>query len=123
MSKYVGMDLRLAQPPLPAAQKSNDVTDSTADDSYLCGTEEWRIAVPEVWGNAKCCWIKLSPLLKKVDETSPLLNSAEETPNVSSANDPNTFWPAYSSWKIGLWLENGNINFKDGIEKGIGSHL
>jgi hypothetical protein len=123
MSKYIGMDLRLAQPPLPAAKTANDGIQSTTDDAYLCGTETWKIAVPEIWGNAKCCWIDHSPLLEKPDETSPLLNSAQGAPNALLPIDANTWWPAYSPWKVGLWLENGKINFNDGEEKGLGSHM
>jgi hypothetical protein len=121
MSKWIGMDLRLAQPPLPAATQTDD---SKNDVSYLCGTEEWKIAVPEIWGDAKCCWINLSPLSKKSgDENTPLLSSAESRPDGLPAGDANAWWPSYAPWKVGLCIENGKINFKNGEEKGAGSRL
>lgn len=81
MSKYVGMDLRIAQPPLPAAVSSSgsasaDVQATSSEDeaAILCGTDEWRVAVPEVQGGAKCCWVKCTSLHGESDaERSPLL--------------------------------------------------
>jgi hypothetical protein len=120
MSKYVGMDLRLAQPPLPAATQADGSKD---DVSYLCGTEEWKIAVPEIWGNAKCCWVNYSPLSKKShNENTPLLSSAEDRPAGLAPGGADIWWPSYAPWRVGLWIENGKINFKDGEEEGAGNH-
>jgi len=132
MSKYVGLDTTLAQPPLPAAKSvrrkgfvSNEQTNGGEEESdILCGTEEWKIAVPEVWGRAKCCWISLNPTTASASEEpgeqQPLLGAMAQNVGSSPTSKENVWWPAYKPWRIGLWVENGKINFKDGFQEGIG---
>jgi hypothetical protein len=123
MSKYVGLDLRLAQPPLPAAESSLKVKSSPGEENeneddveYLCGTQDWKVSLPEIWGKGTCCWVDYSPIASKSrDETTPLMDSAEEP-----SSNLYTRWPAYSPWRIGLWIEKGNINFTDASEEGVG---
>lgn len=127
LSKYVGMDLRLAQPPLPAAQRSEREHESPTglesadEDELLCGTTAWKVAVPEMWGKAKCCWVNQASALKDEEaERRPLLSSEINSSSNARKDEVNDMWPAYEPWKIGLWMEDAKLNFTDGREDGIG---
>lgn len=97
VSRLIGMNLNLAQPPLPAASSTQNLLADNEDTEILCGTTEWRIASPEVWGKAKTCWVK-------VDEPT-------------EANRKG-WWPAYQPWSMGLWIKDGFINFRDAPASG-----
>jgi hypothetical protein len=120
ISKYVGIDLRLAQPPLPSAESTiSSDTDHTdvplsAGQEELCGTQVWRIIAPEVWGKAKCCWVKYAP-----DESKARQVAIESTPLLEEVDSNSSWWPAYKPWKVGLWIQYGKIDFKDGHEDGL----
>jgi hypothetical protein len=125
MSKYVGMDLRLAQPPLPAtpsSQKGDGLSvNGESEDQLICGTETWKIAVPEMWGKAKCCWVNLpQELCNEEAERRPLLTSELNSSSGPSDGDVGKMWPAYNPFKFGILMENATFNFTDGKEGGIG---
>lgn len=129
LSKYVGMDLRLAQPPLPAARHAaisgvppDDIPAEVGENpEYLCGTEEWRVSMPEIWGKAKCCWVdcpSLSSKANKTSEQSPLLEEIQPGSEASK----NIWWPTYKPWKVGLWMEGGQLNFSESHVQGVGNY-
>lgn len=111
ISKYVGMNLDLGQPPLPAGRStqgnelinvdgprqrrgSEQLLAENEDADVLCGTKDWKYAAPLIWGKAKLCWAQM-------DE--------------SVGADQKGWWPAYRPWRTGLLLENGFINFEDAV--------
>ncbi|KAF1985275.1 hypothetical protein K402DRAFT_455246 [Aulographum hederae CBS 113979] len=126
--KYVGIETRLAQPPLPASEASGDGREVTEDErtsgeAYLCGTKEWRVATPEVSGKGACCWVtqQNGEGPDAHGETTPLLSAG--TSDQTSTKVENEWWPNYAPWKIGVWIEDGRVSFVDSHEPGIGAKI
>lgn len=109
IAKYIGLDLRLAQPPLPSGSASPDLVDEYEESEHLCGTKDWKACLPEIWGRSALCWIDI----QKLEEDEVLIDVGTE----QSRKD---WWPAYKPWSIGAWIENGTFNFTDTEIPGLG---
>jgi hypothetical protein len=114
-AKWIGMDLRLAQPPLPSATGTK--SDKGEGAECLCGTEEWKVACPEIWGRARGCWVDV--------DFEPTASASEETPLLAEAEGEvgqiggKGWWPRYRPWSVGVFIEEGRRNFTDGVVEGV----
>lgn len=83
----------------------------------LCGTENWKVASPEIWGKAKGCWteVDFEPSVASSEHT-PLLEGNESVGEVGTVNG---MWPKYRPWKVGLYIEEGRMNFRDVEVEGV----
>ncbi|KAF2104078.1 hypothetical protein NA57DRAFT_70289 [Rhizodiscina lignyota] len=125
IAKYFGVEMCMAQPPLPSGVKSPKLLRSDEDPTPLCGTSEWRFAIPEVWGKASLCWVNQTVPSKQTP------NSAGQTSDGAEANETDRLlpqtdsensgvgWPSYRPWPVGLWIEEGKINFQDAHVDGL----
>jgi len=126
-AKWIGMDLRLCQPPLPTApqaQSGGEGEIKNEEVDYLCGTNEWKVAMPEVWGKAKCCRVDLSYSASSsvAQETTPLLGQQRDGEGLDpSRSSGDHWWPAYKTWSVGVFIEDGRINFNDASVEGVGA--
>jgi hypothetical protein len=123
-AKYVGLDLRLAQPPLPSGSETKDVSKSGEEEGeeFLCGTEEWKVAMPEIWGKAMGCWADVdfepsSTSSTTAQESTPLLAGVDE--DVVDDGGEKGWWPKYRPWRVGLFIEEGSMNFRDVEIEGV----
>jgi hypothetical protein len=106
MAKYVGVDMRLAQPPLPAGDQDPKSVDPNEVVDYLVGTDEWQGCITIFKGWSKLCSIDVQwPPSKSVSNKTPLLQ-----PEDVAEGD---WLPAYKLWSIGMWIENGTMDFRD----------
>jgi hypothetical protein len=103
LSKYVGLDLGLVQPPLP-----------TGEGPELVGTLQWaKVAAVEWSKKTSLGWFDLSQKKEGADEQDPLLgeqHSATEDTGVRYEN----FWPGLGRWRIGIKMEEAVIEFPEG---------
>jgi len=53
----------------------------------------------------------------EVQETTPLLGEAVASEEVGGGKDQ--WWPSYIPWKVGLYIEDGRINFSDAKVEGV----
>jgi len=88
----------------------------------LCGTSEWKVAMPEIWGKTKACWVDV--------DFEPSTAPSEETPLISEAagdvrqnEGGKKWWPKYRPWKVGVFIEEGKMNFKDDEVEGINKQI
>jgi hypothetical protein len=103
LSKYVGWDLGLVQPPLPVGEGPE-----------LVGTLHWaKVAAVEWSKKTSFGWFDLSQKKKGADEQDPLLgeqHNATEDVGVRYEN----FWPGLGRWRIGIKMEEAVIEFPEG---------
>lgn len=86
-SPYLGMDVTLVQPPLPASEKEGE--------KELCGTDKWTRTLPLVeCKQAQLAWVEV----EQPEDT-------EEEMSVAS------WWPKIKPWKVGMSLENSTMHF------------
>lgn len=111
------MDLRLAQPPLPSSKNGQGERDIEDGTDCLCGTEEWKVAVPEIWGGARPCWIEVD-FAPEVGEETALLEGMDTSPREERGNRK-AMWPEYRPWRVGLFIEEGRMNFRDMEVEGV----
>lgn len=130
IAKYVGLDMRLAQCPLPRGADAANLLADGEEDASLCGTTLWRACGPEVSGSSKLCWIDVKLPKEGVDKPP---RSRSEEGREATENDallpssPNGhkdgWWPNYKPWSVGLWVEGGSVSFEEIQVEGLGSNL
>jgi len=102
ISKCVGWDLGLVQPPLP-----------DGDGPELAGTLQWaKVAAVESSKKTSLGWFDLRQKKKGADEQSPLLGEqqiATEDVGVRYEN----FWPGLGRWRIGIKMEEAVMEFPE----------
>ena len=113
IATYSGVEMRMAQPPLPSAAGNLGLLAKGEDVESLCGTKEWRFAMPEVWGKASACWAKQVLPSKSASTSANGAEAGEQDALLGGARGEDAGWPAYQPWSVGLWIEDGKINFKD----------
>ncbi len=94
---WLGLNVHLVQPPLPASTK--------AGEEILCGTDDWMKLLPYMATNkARGMWvdIKESKARKEVDGESQALLGGKGNKG---------WFPDVKPWKIGLWLEDATLIF------------
>ncbi|TVY84801.1 hypothetical protein LSUE1_G000828 [Lachnellula suecica] len=108
ISKYVGLDLALVQPPLPEGK-------GVAGE--LPGTKEWCKIVPaEYSSKTSLGWWDLQR--KEATETEPLLGGGGgESRSVGEKN----WWPGLGRWRIGMKMKDADIEFPEGERWAAGS--
>lgn len=83
---WLGFDLHLVQPPLPAGE-----------DPELVGSEKWIKCLPVAKTNqARVMWFDMKQASKKDGEGEGEGKEAKTAEN---------FWPGIGRWRLGLWLE------------------
>lgn len=121
LAKYFGMDLRMAQPPLPAGAHSHKLLRNGEVAEHLCGTEKWRVADPKIEGRAKMCWVKQTVPLSSRNQSSDSSEATERDGLLQRDRAVEEgWWPAYQPWSLGMWIEEGKISFQDSHVDGVG---
>ncbi|KAI9854001.1 MAG: hypothetical protein M1813_001592 [Trichoglossum hirsutum] len=94
---YVGMDVFLVQPPLPAGDKPGEEE---------CGTTEWMGSMPYLYSSkARGMWVDA----KSAKDSEAQGESGEQQPLLDTS-ELESWWPESSKlWKIGLWLEEATL--------------
>jgi len=88
LSPYMGLDVALTQPPLPASGKDGE--------EELCGTDKWARSVPLVeCKRTQLAWVEVE---------QPEGEGEEERAAAS-------WWPKIKPWKVGMCLENASLGF------------
>ena len=107
IAKYVGLDLHLVQPPLPSGESAN---------AELPGTDRWCKIMPfEYSPKTSLGWWDLKQ--GSATESDPLLeNSEAQSPAGAEDTAPKhqNWWPGIGRWRIGLIMENAEIEFPEG---------
>lgn len=102
IAKYVGIDLSIVQPPLPAGNGSQD---------ELPGTEKWCQSGPlEYSRKTSLGWWDLKQ--GSANEEDPLLGRGDDCEGRKVEYE--NFWPGVGRWRIGLKMEDALINFPEG---------
>jgi hypothetical protein len=102
IAKYIGLDLNLVQPPLPKAESAL---------GELPGTDRWCSIMPgESSRKASVGWWDLKQ--GGCTENDSLLGSDGESTKVKEGYE--NWWPGSSRWKIGLVMEDSEIEFPQG---------
>lgn len=97
--RYIGMDTRIVQPPLPEGPSPE-----------LCGTDTWKRSNPIMYGRkTRVVWIdmkqppsQLKPASESTGEDNALLERSPKEEN---------WWPGLRRWHLGLWFEDAHLNF------------
>jgi hypothetical protein len=85
IAPYLGYDLHLTQPPLPASDKPGE--------EEICGTDKWMKTLPiVVCKKAKGCWVSVQQPIEGDDKSI-------------------RWWPKVEPFKMGLWLEGTDLTF------------
>lgn len=89
LAKYVGQDLRLAQPPLPHGG---------ADAEELVGTDKWCRVLPYQYSSKTSLgwWDLKQTAVSENDE---------------AGNRTANFWPGFGRWRIGMKMEDAILEF------------
>jgi hypothetical protein len=102
-AKYIGLDLRLAQPPLPQGAESVE---------ELPGTDRWRGMMPcEFSRKTSLGWWDLKQ--GNVTEEDSLLASGGDE---SDWEGYENFWPGIGRRRIGVKMEDAIIEFPEATE-------
>jgi hypothetical protein len=97
VTKYLGIDLHLAQPPLPEGKGSQ---------GELPGTDKWCKFLPvEYSKKASLGWwdMKQDPGLQR-----------EPTESDSQADIFENWWPGFGRWRLGSKMEDATVEFEVG---------
>lgn len=73
--------------------------------------------MPEIWGGARACWADVD-FANEVGEETALLGGADSSSR-DKCGSGKAEWPKYRPWSVGLFIEEGRINFRDGDVKGV----
>ncbi|KAE9368088.1 hypothetical protein N431DRAFT_548320 [Stipitochalara longipes BDJ] len=102
ISKYVGLDLGLVQPPLPEGKGPE-----------LVGTHQWcKIAPVESSKKSSLGWFDLRQSHEGSGEQEPLLRGQERSRLKEDQYE--NFWPGLGGWRIGVKMEDAIIDFPEG---------
>ncbi|KAE8444574.1 hypothetical protein EG329_014498 [Mollisiaceae sp. DMI_Dod_QoI] len=103
-AKYVGLDLDLAQPPLPEGQGVE-----------LVGTQRWCKIVPvETSKTTSLGWYDLRQRSEGAGERDPLLGADRGGTEGLGEEEWENFWPGLGRWRIGIKMEDTVIGFPEG---------
>jgi hypothetical protein len=103
VAQYIGLDLRLAQPPLPQG---------TENVEELAGTDRWRGVMPyEFSRKTSLGWWDLKQ--GNVTEEDSLLASGGDE---SAWEGYENFWPGFGRRRIGVKMEDAIIEFPEATE-------
>lgn len=110
MTKYLGLDLHVVQPPLPEGKSSL---------GELPGTEGWSKVFPlEYSSRTSLGWWDLRqdiPKGEEVTERDPLLGSGGDGGEGEQAGTGfENWWPGFGRWRIGLKMEDTTLFFDEG---------
>ena len=95
---YLGLDIHLAQPPLPASEK--------AGEEELTGSDGWLKALPYLYSpKARLMWIDVQQPAGRRDPSS----HEDVDGSFHNVEDAQKWWPAIKPWNVGLWLEDATI--------------
>jgi hypothetical protein len=102
---YLGFDVHLLQPPLPASSISPSAIEgeggTVKEGSEVAGTNEWRMVLPKAYTKwAKCA---------SVDMRQSDGNGKDGKGKEGSDN----WWPGMMRWTLGLWIEDGTLEFPE----------
>jgi len=109
LTSVLGWDLRLVQPPLPEGKGVDGFVgvdgEGNGDGNELCGTKEWKVTNPSVWGKrGKGMWI--------LDVKMGLIANGGEAPDESDGGGGEDGWfPSVKPLKVGLWVEEATLEF------------
>ncbi|KAI9817142.1 MAG: hypothetical protein M1827_001254 [Pycnora praestabilis] len=96
---WVGVDSTLVQPPLPASKESGE--------EFLCGTNLWAKTPPQLHSRrARGMWVEINENKVKKDESK-----ASESQPLLSGKNLDDWWPKFSAWTFGVWLEQATLIF------------
>ena len=98
IAKYIGLDLTHIQPPL-----------SQGETKELVGTDEWCSFLPVVSSSRTS--LEWWDLKQSTTENDPLLGSTASDGDFEVVEN---WWPGSSRWKIGVKMENADIDFPVG---------
>jgi hypothetical protein len=105
VAKYIGLDLNIVQPPLPAMESAQ---------GELPGTDAWCKIMPfESSRKASVGWWDLKQQTPGVTENDPLLAN-ESPPNEGDNKHYENWWPGGSRRVIGMVMEDAEILFPEG---------
>lgn len=110
MTKYLGMDLHIVQPPLPEGKGSL---------GEIPGTDRWCKVFPlEYSKRTSLGWWDLRQDGGKEGEVterdSLLVNGDSEHGEEQAGTDFENWWPGFGRWRIGLKMEDATIYFNKG---------
>ncbi|KAI9714577.1 MAG: hypothetical protein M1812_006382 [Candelaria pacifica] len=95
---WLGLNVHLVQPPLPASSK--------AGEEILCGTDEWKKLLPYMATNkARGMWVD-------VKESKVREQEVGESQALLGGKGNEGSFPDVKPWKIGLWLEEVTLVFE-----------
>lgn len=96
VARYVGLNLSHIQPPLPKG-----------DSEELVRTDEWCSFLPVV--SSSRTTLEWWDLKQDVSEADALLRSSQSRTGAQVAEN---WWPGSGRWKIGVKMENADIDFE-----------
>lgn len=108
--KYVGMDLRVVQPPLPEGNGSQ---------GELPGTDTWCLALPVQYSKkASLGWFDLKQDAGTKEEVTErdALSQEDGSGRVKVKENAISehWWPGFGRWKLGVKMEDATIELGEG---------
>ncbi|KAI9759298.1 MAG: hypothetical protein M4579_002427 [Chaenotheca gracillima] len=96
---YIGLDVRMSQPPLPASLNPSE--------GELVGSDHWYRTLPAVYApKAIAMWVDFRlPKAKGNKGEDSAVDGEEVTEDLAA------WWPDVKPWKFGLWVEDATLEF------------
>lgn len=103
IAKYVGVDIELAQPPLPEGKSAS---------GELPGTDRWCKIMP--FQSSRRTSIGWWDMKQGVPNEGGSLQASELPEDGQASKKHENWWPGIGRWRIGMVMEDAEIGFPEG---------